>query len=218
MLSMTTGDSSLPSRYSVGGSENEYMDAEQTVLRNKRGINDLRTLFIEEEKALARAYEVLFGEVRSTTPITTELIRYAHGIVFGNLYEWAGRWRTVTISKPGVTWPPPDYLEPAMQEFEGDVLKKYPADLLKSDDEFCKALGHIQGEFLAIHPFREGNARTIKLVTNLLAVQTGRLPLAYDPSEKGKAKYIAAAHAAMLKQYDPMIEIIKGALSTSQHS
>ncbi len=206
------------SRYSVGGSENEYMDDQHTVLKNKKGLIDLQALYLEEEKALAKAYEFLLGEVRSDTPITSELIRYVHGVVFGDLYNWAGRWRTVTISKPGVTWPPPDYLDDAMREFEREVLAAYPASSLKTDQKFCKALGHIKGEFLAIHPFREGNARTIKLVTDLLAVQTGRLPLIYDDSNQGKTKYIEAAKAAMLKEYDLMTACMREALIASKLS
>ena len=93
---MTRDDLAL--RYSVGGTENEYMDEAKTVLKNRKSISDLHTLYVEEEKGLARAYEILLSEVRSDTPLTSELIRYAHGIVFGDLYEWAGRWRTVTIS------------------------------------------------------------------------------------------------------------------------
>src|SRR5437867_3276319 len=98
------------SRYSVGGNENEYMDVGQTVLKNKKGIADLSALQVEEEKALVKAHEVLLAEVRSDTPITAELIGHVHQRIFADLYEWAGRWRTVTISKPGVTWPPPDFL------------------------------------------------------------------------------------------------------------
>lgn len=213
---VTKDDQHTASRYSVGGSENEYMDEVHTVLRNKRGITDLRTLYIEEEKALAKAYEFLLSEVRSDTPVTAELMQYVHGVVFGELYEWAGRWRTVSISKPGVTWPPPDYLDKAMKAFGRDVLKTYPASSLTSDQEFCKALGHIQGEFLAIHPFREGNARTIKLVTDLLAVQTGRLPLTYDDSDAGKQLYIAAAKAAILEDFAPMTVLITGAINTQR--
>lgn len=204
------------SHYSVGGSENEYMNEQQTVLKNKKNITDLHTLYIEEEKSLARAYESLLNEVRSDTPMTAELIRYVHGVVFGDLYEWAGRWRTVSISKPGVTWPPPDYLDAAMRTFERELLDVSPASSLASDRNFCRALGHIQGEFLAIHPFREGNARTIKLVTNLLAIQTGKLPLAYDSSDDGRNRYIEAAKAAILKEYNPMIAIIEGALNASK--
>lgn len=206
------------SRYSAGGSENEYMDQAKTVLKNMKNLPDLHTLYVEEEKALARAYELLLNEIRSDTPISSELIKHVHKRIFGDLYDWAGRWRTVTISKPGVTWPPPDYLENAMQAFEREVLFRYPISSLNADEEFCKALGHIQGEFLAIHPFREGNARTIKLVTNLLAVQTGRLPLMFDASDSGRDQYIEAAKAAMLKDYGPMVTVIKKALNASKQS
>ena len=70
------------SRYSIGGSENEYMDLGQTILKNKKGIADLRALFIEEEKALARAYELLLDEMRSDTPIASDLIKHIHGRIF----------------------------------------------------------------------------------------------------------------------------------------
>ncbi len=194
------------------------MDTEQKVLRNKKGMSNLMTLQVEEEKSLAKAYEQLLEEVRSDTPITVALVKYAHGRVFGELYDWAGRWRTVVISKPGVTWPPPDYLDEAMQTFEAEVLRRYPASSLRDDGRFCEALGHIQGEFLAIHPFREGNARTIKLVTDLLAVQAGRLPLSYDDSDAGKQAYVDAAKAAMLKDFHPMTSLISKALNASKLS
>lgn len=211
------GDDHTASRYTVGGSENEYMDAEQKVLRNKKNIADLQTLYIEEEKALARAYEELLLEVRSDTPITSELILYVHRTIFEKLYDWAGRWRTVTISKPGVTWPPPDYLDEAMQKFESEVLSRYPASALKTDDDFCRALGHIQGEFLSIHPFREGNARTIKLVTDLLCAQTDRPLLIYDDSDVGRTRYIEAAKAAIVQDFGPMTLVINEALTAARH-
>ncbi len=209
-------DQQHSSRYRVNGSENEYMDEAKTVLKNKKGITDLHALYVEEEKALARAYELLLDEVRSETPITSELILHAHERIFSNLYDWAGRWRTVTISKPGVTWPPPDYLDAAMNSFEDKILSKYPATGLKTDANFCEAIGKIQGEFLAIHPFREGNARTIKLLTNLLSVQTGRLPLVYDASDAGRGRYIEAAKESILQNYDPMIIVIRDALNASR--
>lgn len=208
--------SSSKDRYDVSGNpEAQYMDAAEEVLKNKKGIIDLQTLYVEEEKALAAAYERLIDEVQVDTPLTTELILYVHHVIFGDLYEWAGHLRTVRISKPGASWPPPDFLDQAMQQFEENVLREYPATDLTSDELFCDAVGHIQGEFLAIHPFREGNARTIKVVTNLLAIQTGRLPLRYDMTKAGKQRYIEAAKTALLGNYDPMILVISSALKAT---
>ncbi|MBI3466451.1 MAG: Fic family protein [Planctomycetes bacterium] len=185
------------SRYDVSGNiEAQFVDAAQTVLVNKKGITDLQTLQILEEEALAKAYETLLSEVRTDTPMTCDLLRYIHQRVFGDLYEWAGRWRTVKISKGTAIWPPPDSLDRGMREFERDVLLKYPAAALRDETAFFAAAGEIQGEFLAIHPFREGNARTIKLVTDILAAQTGRPLLVYDDTEAGTDRYIDAARAA----------------------
>jgi cell filamentation protein len=108
--------------------------------------------------------------------------------------------------------------EPAPQNrrtFRGRVL--YPASALQADDAFCSAVGGIQGEFLVIHPFREGNARTIKLATDLLAAQTGRPFLVYDQTSEGQEQYIDAAKAAFKQQYAPMDEIIRQALARAQN-
>jgi cell filamentation protein len=202
-------------RYDVGGTENDYIDAEQRVLMNKKGITTLEELQLLEEEGLVKAYGSLTNDVRVDTPMSCELIRHVHHLIFGDLYQWAGRWRTVTISKDTTTWPPPDFLEDAMQQFEKDVLRRYPATKLNSDDEFCIGLSVIQGEFLSIHPFREGNARTIKLVTDLLALQAGRPFLKYDASDHGIEEYIDAAKAAMVKDYSKLQMIISKALERS---
>ena len=104
-----------------------------------------------------------------------------------------------------------------MGAFEENVLRKYPAAVLTDDNAYCTALGEIQGEFLAIHPFREGNARTMKLMTDLLSVQTGRPLLIYDMSEEGESRYIEAAKTALLaKDYQPMVQVIRLALDAAR--
>lgn len=206
-----------PSRYDVAGNvEAQYVDARKTVLVNKKGIRALRALQHLEEEALAKAYEQLLREVRTDTPVTCDLFRHIHATIFGDLYAWAGGWRTVRISKPGALWPPPDFLDQAMQEYEQKVLRLYPATALHNDEAFCYAAGMIQGEFLAIHPFREGNARTIKLLTDLLAAQTGRPLLVYDKRARGQRQYFAAAQAAMRKEFRPMTAIIRDALAAGR--
>ncbi len=208
-----------PDRYDISGNvEAEYFDADQTVLINKRGITDLAILEALERESLARAYETLLGETRLDTPMTYELLRHVHRRIFGDLYDWAGRWRTVWIRKPGITWPAPDFIDQSMRTWEREVLHKYPAGSLGKDDAFRAAVAEIQGEFLVVHPFREGNARAIKLLTDLLAVQTGRPPLAYDQSEEGKGQYIEAATAAFRKDYALMTVVIREALERARRS
>lgn len=205
-------------KYNVSGNaEAQYVDEAQKILVNKPEIAELIPLQIAEEEGLAKAYERLLSEARTDTPMTCELLQYIHACIFDELYEWAGRWRTVQISKPGAIWPAAQYLDQSMATFERDVLGRYPATTLQDDESFCTALGEIQGEFLAIHPFREGNARTIKLMTDLLSVQSGRPLLTYDSTDEGAERYIAAAKAALLKQdYQPMVEVIQRALAAAQ--
>lgn len=203
-------------RYDVAGNvEAEYADADQTVLRNKLGITSLVELQLAEEAALAVAYETLLHEVRSDTPLTCELLRHVHSRIFGKLYAWAGRWRTVTISKPGITWPPPIFVPQAMDDFERNVLQRVQIGALASDAAFCAAVAEIRGEFLVVHPFREGNARTIKLCSDLVAAQTGRPPLVYDQTEVGQESYIIAASQAFGRNYRPMEKVIHQALATA---
>lgn len=205
-------------RYDVSGNvEAEYVDDEQTVLVNKKSIADLPTLQAEEERGLARAYEILLGKVRTDTPMTNALLLEIHSTSFGNLYSWAGRWRTVNISKPGITWPPALFVPQSMDAFERDTLRKHPAASLKDDDAFCAAVAEIQAEFLVVHPFREGNARTIKLLTDLLAAQTCRPLLDYDQNERGRAQYIHAASVAFRKDYGPMEWVIRQALAEGRN-
>lgn len=205
----------VPNRYDVSGNvEGQYVDEAQTILVNKRGITELAALQHEEEAGLAAAYERLLGEVRIDTPLTCDLLKYIHQQIFGDLFDWAGRWRTLQISKPGVIWPAAQFLDQSMQQFERTILATYPATTIANDDEFCLAVGEIQGEFLAIHPFREGNARTIKLFTDLLAAQTGRPLLIYDQTPAGAEKYIAAASAALVrKDYQPMTDLVRESLA-----
>lgn len=87
------------------------------------------------------------------------------------------------------------------------------------DVTFCRRLALIQGEFLSIHPFREGNARTIKLASDLLAVQTDRPLLAYDDSVRGIEEYVAAASVALHRmEYQPLERIIRDALARAASS
>jgi cell filamentation protein len=199
-----------------GNPEADYVDEAKTVLVNKLGITQLDRLQLLEEEKLAQAYETLSGQIRSDTPLTCELIKHIHNLIFGDIYEWAGRWRTVWIRKPGMTWPAPDFIDESMTAFEEDVLQKRRAARIGDDDDFCRAAALIQGEFLTIHPFREGNARTIKLATDIVASQTGRPLLAYDQSVEGRQQYVRAARQAFGKNYDGLTRVIRDALERAR--
>ena len=54
-------------------------------------------------------------------------------------------------------------------------------------------------------------------MSDLLAAQTGRPPLAYDQTEPGRDAYIEAAKVAFQRDYRPMTAIIRDAVDRSQN-
>jgi cell filamentation protein len=68
----------------------------------------------------------------------------------------------------------------------------------------------IHTEFNFIHPFREGNGRTIRLFLDLLAVHCGYEPINYSTSTK--TEYINACIAGMSKNYKPMEKVMNKGL------
>lgn len=210
-----TDDKSGFKNIAPSNQEATFYDEEQRILVNKLGLQDRAAIEKVEEEGLRRATAKLFdGKTFPTeSTLTATTIRKAHREIFGELYEWAGKWRTLNIAKEQMRWPPAMLLEQNMQTLERDVLSKFRPKDLKNDSDFAKALAVIQGEFLAVHPFREGNARTIKLCTNLLALSSGRPILQYDSSEGGRKAYIDANKIVVSQmEYAPLEGIINDAL------
>ncbi len=118
---------------------------------------------------------------RSSPPGPPDLTRLkaVHRTLFGDLYDWAGRTRENT-GRMTKDWPAGysiSYGDSAYVEsqlaFVFDALKreKYLTGL--SPDAFAKRLAHYYGEIDAIHPFREGNSRTLRQFTADLARMAG---------------------------------------------
>jgi len=71
-------------------------------------------------------------------------------------------------------------------------------------------------EFIFIHPFREGNGRTIRLLLYLIALQAGFDEFdfgAIDQKGESYQRYIHAIHEALGGNHEPMSKIIKEGLS-----
>ncbi len=79
-----------------------------------------------------------------------------------------------------------------------------------------EALATTHCELVLIHPFREGNGRLSRLLSQLMALQAG-LPLLNFSSIKGKQReaYFAAVRAGMGRDYAPMVEIFRKVVKAS---
>jgi cell filamentation protein len=79
--------------------EDPYVDPATGVLRNLRGIRDRDELAaVEREQSTAALYRL--GVLRLPGRYDLDHLRAFHGAIFGNLYPWAGRLRTVAIDGP----------------------------------------------------------------------------------------------------------------------
>lgn len=107
--------------------------------------------------------------------------RSVHRHLFQDVYTWAGRYRTVRISKGASAFCYPENIRHQMTALF-NWLHQYDAFGGTADTDFCELGAHFLGELNAIHPFREGNGRTQMVFFAMLAAGAGH-PLQLDRIE-----------------------------------
>lgn len=139
------------------------------VLRNKLGItNDADLTKAEQRYSTARGLEA----ARLSFAPNAEGYRDLHRHLFQDVYEWAGKDRTVQIGKGGSMFAAPSYVAREMDKLFADMGAKNGFRGL-TRDEFFDRLGNHVSELNAIHPFREGNGRTMRQHAAQLARDAG---------------------------------------------
>jgi cell filamentation protein len=90
------------------------------------------------------------------------------------VYAWAGKIRSVRISKGGSTFCYPEHINREMHRLFQTLAKaRYYRGL--DARTFARRAAHILAELNAIHPFREGNGRTQLSFLVALAEGAGHL-------------------------------------------
>jgi cell filamentation protein len=126
-----------------------------TVLINRLGLRD---------QAKLDAFEAEVSAERAAQPLPAGRMSYAHyraihRHLFQDVYDWAGKIRTVRISKGGSAFCYPEYIHAEMRRiFLRLATEKYFRGL--DAHGFANRAAHFMTELNAIHPFREGNGRT----------------------------------------------------------
>lgn len=139
------------------------------VLRNKLGItNDPDLTKAEQRYSTARGLEA----ARLSFAPNAQGYRDLHRHLFQDVYEWAGQDRTVQIGKGGSMFAAPSYVAREMEKLFADMGAKNGFRGL-TRDEFFDRLGNHVSELNAIHPFREGNGRTMRQHAAQLARDAG---------------------------------------------
>lgn len=200
-------------RYKTSGPEGAYEPGSNNkVLANKLGIMDPAEMDQVEFELLEQLYiEILEGGLPHEQ-LTVDHIKRWHRRWLGNVYEWAGRERSVTMSKDGFAFAAAAQIPRLLKVFEKDCLAKYTPCLQLSKDNLAEAIAITHVEFILIHPFREGNGRIARLLADVMAVQAGSEPLDYSNWEESKEGYIQAIHRGMSMDYEPMTDLVTMAM------
>lgn len=174
-------------------------------VRNRLGITDDRTLAEAERRlTLARGAEA----ARLTFPATADGYRALHRHLFQDVYEWAGQDRTVNIAKGGSSFAHVPYIARELDKRFADIRA---GDALKglARDEFFDRLGDHINEMNAIHPFREGNGRTMRHHAAQLAREAGH-PIRIASIDK-TAWMDASRHGFITGDHRPMAAVLASA-------
>jgi cell filamentation protein len=165
-----------------------YLYDDVDVLRNLGNIRDPDELRRAEgdvtKHTMAMVYAHRFNK------FNTETLREIHRIIFDNLFDWAGEFRTIPVIKheevlggDTVRYAHPNQIKKELIDASKEISK-----LKKSEpkQDLLFKIVRIAAKIWQTHPFREGNTRTVISFVVLLAAHL-RIEFDYSLFEKHAA-------------------------------
>ena len=142
-----------------------------TVLINKYDIQDAEKL-AEIESVLSSARYAEWLSAPQCTTFDFEHYKSIHRFLFSDLYDWAGKIRTVNMSKKGTQFTPAEYIE---QQATLVFNRLRECNFFKglSHHEFVTEIVDFYCSTNTLHPFREGNGRTQRVFLTQLIHNAG---------------------------------------------
>jgi cell filamentation protein len=145
-----------------------YVYSGTGVLINKESIRDQGELETFERVMTAARLEAL----PTMSPLTEDSYRQLHRHILQDVYEWAGEYRTVNIAKGGHMFCLVPYIADQVRQRFATIQAEGGLALSSREDFVSRAAEHIS-ELNAIHPFRDGNGRTLRAFLEGLADHAG---------------------------------------------
>lgn len=171
-------------------------------LENKLGIKSSAELAREEERISKKKAVELFenGMLEKLEAGKFQTLCEIHKYLFDDIYDFAGKIRTVNLSKGNFRFAPLMYLEAAIENVD-----KMPQNTF---DEIVEKYV----EMNIVHPFREGNGRSMRIwLDMMLKKQIGQV---VDWSKIEKEDYLMAMERSPIKDIE--IKYILNAALTDQ--
>lgn len=178
------------------------------ILPNLRNISSLKEINESEFEGFLQA-EIYFTEHLNTrTKFSKNYILKIHKMALGHLYSFAGKYRDVNMSKGGFPFASAKFLPETMLNFEKEILSNLSL-VYSSREQLISDIAVVHGELLFIHPFREGNGRTARIIANLMARKAGYGGLKFEKVGKNEfEQYVIAVQSCASKKYGKMIDFI----------
>ncbi|MDH1428431.1 Fic family protein [Comamonas aquatica] len=204
----------MTDRYAVHGTQGEFQPgSNDLVLANKLGIQSVEDMDDLELELLQRLYEEVLVKHLPNRVLTAEDLKTWHRRWLGNVFEWAGQERSVNMGKDGFMFAASAQIPRLLADFERSCLARWTPCHDMDTDALVDAIAITHVEFILIHPFREGNGRLSRLLADVMAVQSGRLPLDYSTWNTDRPAYYQAIHQGLQMEYAPMKWLVAQALS-----
>jgi cell filamentation protein len=187
--------------------EDPYVYPGTGVLRNNLEIRALRELSQAEANIVGLALRALADE---PLPGGYDLAHWQafHRRIFGALYPWAGELRTVQIAKPNAFYARPEHIAGYAQGIFAELAKE--RHLVGLDRQaFLERLTHYHAEMYAVHPFREGNTRSLRTFLGQLAAAAGHR---VDWEHLDHKQSLAANIRSLNGQNDQLLELLDNIL------
>ncbi len=205
------------------GVEAQYQPgSRQRVLLNIKGITRKRDMDEAEFTSLADIQEVYLQTIEQDTRFTAKLICKMHKDWLGGLYAWAGQYRTVELAKAGFSWPPAIRVEQNMAAFEAGLLATKTPCVSGDENRILNDVAEVHAELLLIHPFREGNGRLARWLSELMLLQAGLPMPLYRFTGKGsvaeREQYLTAVKRGYLTDYEPLVAFFAEAISRARRA
>ena len=170
------------------------MDYSQVIELAKNFPNNKSAPFIQwftysdetvDTKSKTKAYALFESSLLDSIEIgTVNGLKQVHGYLFGGLYDFAGKIRTVNISKGGFKFAAAEFLPETLDQIEK-----------MSEDSFDQIIDKYV-EMNVAHPFREGNGRTTRIWLDLILKRS--LKKCVDWSQINKKEYLAAMEQSVM--------------------
>lgn len=174
-------------------------------LENKLRITDSAQLAREEEKISKAKAKELFesGILDSLHPGTYVTLARIHEFLFDEIYDFAGKMRTVNIAKENFRFAPLMYLQVSLENIDKMPQSSY--------DEIIEKYV----EMNIAHPFREGNGRSMRIWLDLILKK--ELHQVIDWSKVDKEDYLLAMERSPIRDIE-IKHVLKQALTDEINS